>query len=475
MRKSLYKKFYIAIFIVVPLIFLVFGGIVTAFSGDYWLRQNQQLLRSQADTVARQVETAAQYYEGKQLQLYTYQVADLLYQSTHTYILVTDMEGVPVVGAGEWNGHRTPSVSDLTAHPDGSTFSGQMNGLLREPCTIACRQVMRNGRPILMVYTAIPLEQINGYIIDLLKIIAVAMGVTLVVLAFAAYFVVGALVRPLTQMSRAAKQLAAGDFSCRVQVKRADEIGQLAQAFNQMTLSLEAGEKMRKGFVANVSHELKTPMTTIGGFVDGILDGTVPAQRQQEYLTIVSEEVKRLSRLVTSMLNLSRLESGEVVLHPTAVNLTEQALGAAFMLERPITEKQLTVQGLDELPELWSMADGDYIRQVINNLLDNAVKYTPAEGTITLQGRQENGWNYLSVRNTGEGIPEDQLPFVFDRFYKVDQSRGTDKNSLGLGLYLAKTIVNLHGGTITVRSIAGSFCEFEMALAQTEPPKSTER
>ena len=475
MRKSLYKKFYLAIFLVVPLIFLVFGGIVTAFSGDYWLKQNQQLLGSQAQTVAQQMERAAQMWQGPQFYAYTDQVADLLYSSTGTYILVTDMNGNPLAGAGKWNDTRSLPPSFLQPNGDTDTFNGTMSGLLREPCTVVAQPVTVNRRPAFMVYAAIPKEQTTRYTWNLVKIIGVAMGVTMVVLAFAAYFVVAALVRPLTQMSHAAKRLAQGDFSCRISVKRQDEIGQLATAFNQMTLSLEAGEKMRRGFVANVSHELKTPMTTIGGFVDGILDGTVPKERQNEYLAIVSQEVKRLSRLVTSMLNLSRLESGEVVVHPTCVNLTEQVLDAAFMLESAVNEKQLTLQGLEELPQLWLTADQGLIRQVVNNLLDNAVKYTPPQGVISLHGREEKGLVYLSVRNSGEGIPEEQLPFVFDRFYKVDQSRGTDKNSLGLGLYLTKTIVNLHGGSITVRSQQGSFCEFEVVFPSTQPTQLVER
>ena len=269
-------------------------------------------------------------------------------------------------------------------------------------------------------------------------------------------------------MSDAAKCLAKGDFSKHIEVHREDEIGQLADAFNHMTLSLEAGEKMRRGFVANVSHELKTPMTTISGFVDGVLDGTIPQEKQQEYLGIVSQEVKRLSRLVNTMLNLSKLESGEIRLHPVGMNVTETVFQIAFLFEQRIEEKQLALSGLEELPPLPVQADVDLLYQALYNLLDNAVKYTPEKGSIHINGSLHSGSIHFYIRNSGEGIAEEDLPFVFDRFYKVDQSRGTDKNSLGLGLYLVKTIVNLHHGTITVRSMPHSYCEFELVLPADE-------
>ena len=172
------------------------------------------------------------------------------------------------------------------------------------------------------------------------------------------------------------------------------------------------------------------------------------------------------------MLGLSKLESGETQLHPTAFDLKDSVLTAAFMFESQFEEKGIALEGLEDLPSLPIVADGDLLHQAIYNLIENSVKYTPHGGTVALKAWQENNTLHLTVHNTGEGILPEHLPFVFDRFYKVDQSRGADKNSLGLGLYLVKTIINLHNGQITVRSKAGSFCEFELALPQTSAEKS---
>jgi signal transduction histidine kinase len=309
-----------------------------------------------------------------------------------------------------------------------------------------------------------PAGTVGTYMKHLMQGLSIAAGLMVAVMAAVAFVFARALTRPLEQMSAAAKGLAQGDFSRRIAVSRQDEIGQLAMAFNDMSASLEAGEKMRRGFVANVSHELKSPMTTIGGFVDGMLDGTIPPELHHRYLAVVSEEVKRLSRLVNRMLDLSRLESGEITLHPAPVDLTKLVLQSVLLCESQLNEREISVSGLDELPQLSVTADPDLMEQVVRNLLDNGVKYTPVGGEITLGGEATEDTVRLWIRNTCEGIDEEHLPFVFDRFFKADASRGADQQSLGLGLYLVKTILSLHGGLVTVRSVKDAYCEFEIVM-----------
>ncbi len=468
MKKSLYKKFYIVIFTIIPAIFLLLGSIVVAFSGNYWLTQNQRLLASQADTVARQIASAHVFYQGQQLNHYAYQISSVISRSTECQVLVVNENGQPVIGVGDEVRQRAVDRKYYAPYlEEAQVFTGDLGGGLRRPCAVAACPIEIDGQPCGVVYSVMPLEQIAVYVKDLVNILLVAIGVTLVVMAFVVYFMVSALVKPLTQMSNAAKRLAEGDFTAHIAVKRQDEIGRLAAAFNDMTRSLEAGEKMRKGFVANVSHELKTPMTTIAGFVDGMLDGTVPREKHSEYLAIVSEEVKRLSRLVGTMLNLAKLESGETLLHPTDTNLSELVFRSVLLQEGALTEKNIQCNGLTDLPELFVSADQDLMYQVVQNLVDNSVKYTPDGGWIFVRGWVQDQTVHFCIRNSGQGIAEQDLPFVFDRFYKVDASRGTNKNSLGLGLYLVKTIVNLHGGSITVRSVEHSFCEFELVMEQS--------
>ena len=265
-------------------------------------------------------------------------------------------------------------------------------------------------------------------------------------------------------MSEAARAMAKGDFSRRIPVTSDDEIGELAVAFNGMTNSLSRLEETRKSFIANVSHELKTPMTTIGGFIDGIIDGTIDYEHQNHYLGIALGEVKRLSRMVDSMLSLSRLESGEFTPKYERFDFREQVLNIVIGQEQRITQKSIEIIGLDELPEVTVNADKDLIYRVIYNLVDNAIKFTEQEGKISFIVKTDAKNVTFKIKNTGVGIPKSDLPLVFDRFYKVDKSRSDNKNSTGLGLYMAKTIIQNHGGSISVSSVENAVTAFEFTL-----------
>ncbi|MBQ6818669.1 MAG: HAMP domain-containing histidine kinase [Clostridia bacterium] len=475
MRNSLFKRFYLMFLSAALASLLLLGSVVLAFSGNYWLQQNKNLLLSQGLTVAGQIEAAAMVYSGGQLSHYAQQMAAVIARSAQCQVLVVNASGMPIAQIGEQITPQTVPEELVQTHMEYSrTFVGKLDGCFHTTCVIAAVPITVNGHSGGVVYTAVPAGQVGGYMKDLLQLFLLAAAFMVAVMAAVAYVAASALTKPLVQMSTAAKGLANGDFSHRITVKGKDEIAQLAQSFNDMTLSLEAGEKMRKGFIANVSHELKSPMTTIAGFVDGILDGTVPAHRQKEYLAIVSGEVRRLSRLVNRMLSLSKLESGDITLSPKPMDLRETVTQSLFLFESAVNDKNITVQGLETIPPLPTMADPDLMGQVIRNLLENAVKYTPEGGWIALSGRREEHTVRLCIRNSGEGIAEADLPFVFDRFYKADASRGSDQNSLGLGLYLVKTIVSLHGGLITVRSAQNAYCEFELLLQEHTPDQEKE-
>ncbi len=272
------------------------------------------------------------------------------------------------------------------------------------------------------------------------------------------------LTRPLRIMSDAAKAMSKGDFSRRIPVTSDDEIGQLAVSFNQMTNSLARLEEVRKSFIANVSHELKTPMTTIGGFIDGMIDGTIPPEKQPHYLSIVHDEIKRLSRMVESMLSVSRLESNETELKLESFDFKEQVLGVVLSQEQRIAKKNIEVTGLDMLPDITITADKDLIYRVVYNLVDNAIKFTDDGGKIEFKIRNDSNDITFNIKNTGKGIPQVELPYVFERFYKVDKSRSANKESTGLGLYIVKTIIKNHGGVITVSSVENQFTAFEFTL-----------
>ena len=273
-------------------------------------------------------------------------------------------------------------------------------------------------------------------------------------------------------MSAAAKSFGDGDFSIRVPVTSNDEIGQLATAFNNMADSLSGSESMNRSFVANVSHELKTPMTTIAGFIDGILDGTIPPERQSHYLHIVSDEVKRLSRLVRTMLNLSRIDNGELKLRPNDFDISETVLSTVLTFEKSIDEKKIDIRGLDTLQPMQVHGDEDLLHQVVYNLIENAVKFTNTEGYISFNVSDSIDRIVVTIENSGSGIQSDELPLVFEKFYKTDKSRSQDKNGMGLGLYLVRTIIKLHGGDISVSSVVDEYTRFSFYIPKPqEPPK----
>ena len=265
--------------------------------------------------------------------------------------------------------------------------------------------------------------------------------------------------RPLRDMARVATAFGHGNLEARVKVDEdcSEEMEELALAFNNMAVSLQKSEYQRQEFVANVSHELKTPMTTISGYIDGILDGTIPEERQEHYLRIVSDETKRLSRLVRSMLDISQLQKEEGIPEEKKMHfdLEECAGQVLITFEKKINDKHLDVDV--DMPEhpVCTMANRDYITQVIYNLIDNAVKFCPEGGTLGLKIREGGSKAYVSISNDGDTIPPEELPLVFDRFHKLDKSRSQNRDGWGLGLYIVKTIVCSHGENISVSSKDG--------------------
>ena len=265
--------------------------------------------------------------------------------------------------------------------------------------------------------------------------------------------------KPLKDMAKAATDFGHGNLEARVKVEDdySEEMEELALAFNNMASSLQKSEYQRQEFVANVSHELKTPMTTISGYIDGILDGTIPEQRREYYLQIVSDETKRLSRLVRSMLDISQLQKEEGIPEEKKMHfdLEECAGQVLITFEKKINDKHLNVDV--DMPEhpVYTMANRDYITQVIYNLIDNAVKFCPEGGNLGLRIREGGNKAYVSISNDGDTIPPEELPLVFDRFHKLDKSRSQNRDGWGLGLYIVKTIVCSHGENISVSSKDG--------------------
>lgn len=265
-----------------------------------------------------------------------------------------------------------------------------------------------------------------------------------------------------------------GDFSEKLETDLSPNLRHISERVNTLASNFEKSEEISKTFIANVSHELRTPMTTIGGFVDGILDGTIRKSRQQEYLILVSQEIQRLRILITSMLNMSRFESGTMSPNFQETNLTDLVIKVVLMFEKKIESKHLEIEELDS-SRLTAVVDPDLMQQVVYNIVENAVKFVNEGGKLSFSFDKKDGICTIGIRNTGEGLKDSEIPQVFNRFYKTDSSRGKDKTGLGLGLSISRKIVHIHNGHIVVKSVYGEYTEFQIQIPENPTALSKDK
>ncbi len=258
--------------------------------------------------------------------------------------------------------------------------------------------------------------------------------------------------RPLKEINNAVLEIASGKFDKRVNVNARGEVAQLASSYNYMADSLERLEEMRSSFVSDISHELRTPMTSISGFVEGILDGTIPKEKQKEYLEIVLDESTRLAKLTSEMFEMTKMNSPEYKLSIHKFDVNEEIRRCIISAEQKLEAKNLELSVDFENETENVLADSDAIKRVIINLLDNAIKFSNPESMVEIAVKEAGKKVLISFVNYGAGIAKEDLPHIFDRFYKSDKSRTRDKTGAGLGLSFVKNILNLHAQGITVTS-----------------------
>lgn len=330
--------------------------------------------------------------------------------------------------------------------------------------------IHHKGNVVGYVYAVIPYAaSVLPYIYQNIRMFVGAALIALMLVTVVSYTATYRLVFPMQEMSRLTKKYAQGDFSERIYVSSNDELSDLAVSLNTMADSLSVLEQSRKSFVSNVSHELKTPMTTIGGFVDGILDGTIPPEQSKKYLNIVSGEVKRLADLVVTMLNLSKIEAGEETLIHSDFDMNRVLFDSLLCFEEYINERNIQIEGFEDMPSVKAYGDEKMLFQVAYNLFDNAVKFTNDGGTIRVEMRESDSRVTVRISNTGKGIPEGELKRVFERFYKLDKSRSEHVKGVGLGLNLVKTIIDFHGGEVAVASVPNEYTSFTFWIPKKGP------
>ncbi len=473
MKKSLFSKIFFTQITVTLIVLLIVVPSIFILIGDFFIESNKEDVLQDATRVAALTAQFADVEGGKETREFFKNGIE--FAGGQSIILVTDALGkvlfLPndpsgVVNEEKINKKFIESVmsgySSVKLYKKNSIFSQQ---------TIAAIVPVIKSNPVtgesLFLGTAIalrPMPLIRDIQNRLLTIIFGAQIISWVVAFVVSFFLTRQILKPVKKMRTAAKSIASGNFNERIPVTSGDEIGQLAESFNSMTVSLNELENMRSSFVSDVSHELRTPMTTISGFVEGVLDGTIPDQDRSRYLSTVLSETKRLSKLVNDLLDSTRLEQGKIKIEKKSIDMNRLVAESAFSYEQQLLEKKINVNLELEGEECFAYADKDSIKRVLINLLDNAIKFTPEGGDIFIETKIVSKKVYVSIQNSGEGISKDDLRHIWERFYKTDKSRSEDKKGVGLGLHIVKTIISQHGGEIFVESEVGQFTKFTFVL-----------
>lgn len=392
-----------------------------------------------------------------------------------SYIMIYDSNGKVIV-ASNTNKHIKREPLYLDSEYTKTVLSGQksstigtMGGMFSIPM-FTLQMPIRNAQNDVVgaVSMSRPIPEHQKMQYELFKILIISMISISIISIILSYLLAKSISVPIKKISNFTQEFAKGNFTVRVErtIENSGvaEISELAEAFNHMAEEIEKAEEIKNTFISDVSHELRTPMTTIGGFVSGMIDDTIPEDKHKEYLEIVYSEINRLSRLVNTFLTITRLQSDKMILNMSNFDINEVIRVVVIGLEQKIEEKDIDIVLAFETEKCYVSADKDSITRVLTNLIDNAVKFTNIGGKITITISQKGHEILTSVKNTGCGIPEEQKNMIFKRFYKADKSRSINKEGTGIGLYLVKNILSAHGKDIVLNSVEGEYAEFIFTL-----------
>ena len=479
MFKSLFSKYVSAFMLIIILSFGVVVVITASVIGRHSEQTKREVMQNSAEAAELYLEDrlsnrgASLSSLSKDDEETIKKTLDLLaFSSGDASVLVTDEKGKTLLVSGYEDNRLEESeaipkeifssLKDDSLYTDFNGSEGRF-----KHSNMLCASAIKGGDGKLCGYVFVYSESVmmKEMIEVVIKIVMSSIVWVLVAALIAVYFISARVIAPLREISSAAKRFASGKFDTRVPVKGRDEVAELATAFNNMAESLDNYDNMRNKFMSDVSHDLRSPMTSISGFIDGILDGVIPPEKHGYYLQTVSNEIKRLSRLVSTLLDLSRIQAGERKFSMSDFDICEMSRQILISFEQKITAKQLDVSFDCEEERLIANADRDAIYQVLYNICDNAVKFSAEKGKLSLSVKRIKGRKLqVEVFNEGAGIAPSDINYVFERFYKSDKSRGLNKSGAGLGLFISKTIMDAHGQSIWVESEYGKNCRFAFTL-----------
>ena len=463
-RKSIVFKYFALCTAVILISFICLGAVLLLVSSRYFIGEKKNLMTKNTEalvsfTKEKLENDPANWKDAVTTRMHEYSI------SSNADFIMCNKGGFIIYNTAE-DSDSSPSVvssKGLEKFGEKCTYDfGTLGGTFSQDLHLTGMSFAANGPGYYMFAYSSKTEQEN-YMWTISEIFIISMVGVLAVAMFLVYILTIKFTDPIKEIAEVSKKIGNGDFSVTVPDYDVEEYAQLSSAFNEMAASLKNYDTMRNSFLANVSHELRTPMTSMSGFVDGLLDGTIPKSEERKYLKIISSEVKRLARLVRSMLNLAKIEAGELKPNLTSFSALEPIVDTLVTFEPRIDQKRIEIQGLD-VDRVTLYADNDLVHQVMYNLIENAIKFVDEHGYIRFTFTPSGDMTVISIKNSGEGLSEDELPLVFDRFYKTDKSRGLDKTGVGLGLNIVRSIIKLHGGKIMVRSVKGEYTEFIFTL-----------
>ena len=455
-KNSLVTKLLITVTLIVSLSFIIIASTLSFWFKGFYFDQRKELLDKQSQRISSAV---IDYYDNNKTDSFNNLNNDIKYatQDLSIDIILADSLGyVYRISDDKYKDLKYTQmvVDNIDELRKGNSIEERTksNKLSDVSNYIYYKPIISNNYYYGFIAMVTPLDNIKGplnkfyFIIWLSAILAVTVSV--IVINMLAQRI---LIAPLAEINRAAKRLAKGEVGQRVSIKSNDEIEELAESFNTMAESLEKVDNNRREFISNVSHELRSPITSIKGFIAGILDGVIPKDKENYYLKIVHDEIQRLTRLVNELLDLSAMEAGKMDLKIREIEINEIIKTVIMNLESKIIEKNLKVEVVFEEKREFVLGDLDRIIQVITNILDNAIKYSNEGGNIKVTTKGRGSKTYISVFNNGTPIQETELNHIWERFYKLDKSR-TNKMSTGLGLSIVREIITRHGQDIWVEN-----------------------
>ena len=468
MKKTLYLKFLLAYVLFAVFGFIVVATFVANMTGD-------QVRQREADSLYREATSIADTYAAD---LYNSETSiDSVYRQLSTLssfldaqILVVNPSGRVVVDSEQWIDPETEvRIEDF----DPSEFSGDLYidgdfwGYSDEEalCVLApiTGNYQTNGYVVILYDTENLYEETNS----LLNISYIELLILLLLSMIILIFFTEIVYLPLRRITTATEQFAAGNMHYPLTVESEDEIGYLAASLIYMSQKVASAEDDQKKFIANVSHDFRSPLTSIRGFLQAMIDGTIPPEEHEHYLQLVLAETDRLTKLTNDLLTLNNLNTTGMILDLSDFDINDTLRQTAASFEPACRSKNITFELVLTGEQLYVRADRERIRRVLVNLIDNAIKFSGRGSLIRLETSEKHNRIFVSVKDHGIGIPRSEQKAVFDRFYKTDLSRGRDRRGTGLGLSIVKEIIQAHGENINVISTEGVGSEFIFTLKRS--------